>query len=178
MYYIFKFQRLIFNFVWNSKSEPLVRKTMYLTKKSGGLNIVNIKYRLYAIRLKHIQDSIVNRNTKFVKFSIYWIGYPLRDLNFSLASLSVPHSDLASPFYYKCLKVLNIFKDKCNDIVSGQYNTKTLYNLVLDNDEHVIKIVERNVNIDSNMTPPFPFVKKNRIISSYYLISTCADECD
>ena len=71
-----------------------------------------------------------------------------------------------------------MFNDKCNDIVSGQYNTKTLYNLVLDNDEHVIKIVERNVNIDSNMTSPFPFVKKNRIISSYYLISTCADECD
>jgi hypothetical protein len=28
------------------------------------------------------------------------------------------------------------------------YNTKTLYNLLLDSDEHVIKIVERNVNID------------------------------
>jgi hypothetical protein len=25
---------------------------------------------------------------------------------------------------------------------------KTLYNLVLDNDKHVIRIVERNVNID------------------------------
>ena len=24
----------------------------------------------------------------------------------------------------------------------------------------------------------FPFKKKNRIISSFYLISTCADECD
>jgi hypothetical protein len=70
------------------------------------------------------------------------------DLNFSLALLSVPHSDLVSPLCNKCLKVLNIFKDKCNDIVLGQYNTKTLYNLLLDSDEHVIKIVERNVNID------------------------------
>ena len=121
-HYICKFQRLIFNFVWNSKSEPLVRKTMYLTKNSGSLNIVNIEYKLYALRLKNIQDIIV--------------------------SLSVPHSDLVSPFYNKCLKVLNIFKDKCNDIVLGQYNTKTLHNLLLDNDEHVIKIVERNVNID------------------------------
>jgi hypothetical protein len=70
-YYICKFQRLIFNFVWNSKSEPLVRKTMYLIKNSGGLNNVNIEYKLYALRLKHIQDIIVNRNTKFVSFSIY-----------------------------------------------------------------------------------------------------------
>ena len=147
-YYIGKFQRLIFNFMWNSKSEPLARKTMYQSKDSGGLNIVNIEYKLYALRLKHIQDIIVNRNVKFINFSIYWIGYQLRGLNFNLASLSVPHSDLASPCYGKCLKVLNIFKNKCNDIVLGQYNTKTLYNLLLNSDKHVIKIVERNVNID------------------------------
>ena len=73
-HYICKFQRLIFIFVWNSKSEPLARNTMYLTKNSGGLNIVDIEYKLYALRLKHIQEIILNRNTKFVIFSIYWIG--------------------------------------------------------------------------------------------------------
>jgi hypothetical protein len=80
-HYICKFQRLIFNFVWNSKSEALVRKTMYLTKNSGGLNIVNIEYKLYALCLKHIQDIIVNRNTKFVNFSIYWIDYQIVTLS-------------------------------------------------------------------------------------------------
>ena len=80
-HYICKFQRLIFNFVWNSKSEPLDRKTMYLTKNSGGLNIVNIEYKLYALCLKHIQDIIVNRNTKFVNFSIYWIDYQIVTLS-------------------------------------------------------------------------------------------------
>ena len=40
-YYISKFQRLIFNCMWNSKSEPLARKTMYKSKDSGDLNIVN-----------------------------------------------------------------------------------------------------------------------------------------
>jgi hypothetical protein len=53
-HYICKFQRLIFNFMWNSKLESLARKTMYLTKYSGGLNNVNIEYKLYALRLKHI----------------------------------------------------------------------------------------------------------------------------
>ena len=62
-HYICKFQRLIFIFV-----------AMYLTKNAGGLNIVNIEYKLYALRLKHIQEIILNRNTKFVIFSIYWIG--------------------------------------------------------------------------------------------------------
>ena len=112
--------------------------------KISVLDIVNIEYKLYALRLKNIQEIILNGNTKFVNFSIYWI---LRDFNLSLASLSVPHWDLVSPFYNKCLKVLNIFKDKCNDVVLGQYNTKTLYNLLLDNDIHVIKIVKRNVDM-------------------------------
>ena len=49
------------------------------------------------------------------------------------SSLRLKH--IVSPFYNKCLKVLNIFIDKCNDVVLGQYNTKTLYNLLLDNDK-------------------------------------------
>ena len=59
-HYICKFQRLIFNFVWNCKSEPLARKTMYLTKNSGGLNIVNIENKLYALRLKHIYKILLS----------------------------------------------------------------------------------------------------------------------
>ena len=101
---------------------------------------------MYALRLKHIQDIILDRKVKFVNFFIYWIGYKLR--NFDLASLSVPHSDLVSPSHEKCLKVLNIFKDKCSDSVLGQHSTKSLYNLLLDSDDHVIKIAERNVDID------------------------------
>jgi hypothetical protein len=67
----------------------------------------------------------------------------------------VPHSDLISPFYSKCLKALNIFKNKCNNIVLGQYSTNIIYNLMLNSDNHVIKIVERYFNID------YSFVFKN-----------------
>jgi hypothetical protein len=49
---------------------------------------------------------------KFVNFSINWIGYKLRDLNFNF-----PHSHPVSLVHKKCLKVLNIFKDKCSDSV-------------------------------------------------------------
>ena len=38
--------------------------------------------------------------------------------------------------------VLNIFKDKCNDVVLGQYNTKTLYNLLLDNDKQAYMLLK------------------------------------
>ena len=65
-----------------------------------------------------------------------------------LASLSVPHSDLVSPFHRKCLKVLNMFKEECSDCVLAQNSSKSLYNLLLDSDDHAVKIVERNVDID------------------------------
>jgi hypothetical protein len=44
-------------------------------------------------------------------------------------------------------------------MVLGQYNTKTLYNLLLDSDEHVIKIVERNVDIDYSFVFKYVFDK-------------------
>jgi hypothetical protein len=81
-----------------------------------------------------IQDIILDRKVKFVNFSIYWIGYRLRDLNFDLAPLSVQHSELVSPFNKKCFKALNMFKDKCSDSVLGQHSTKSLHNLLLDID--------------------------------------------
>ena len=103
---------------------------------------------MYTLRLKHIQDIILDRKVKFVNFSINWIGCKLRDLNFNLASLSVPHSDLVSPFHKKCLKVLNMFTDKCCDSVLGQHSTASVYNLLLDSADHVIEIAERHVDID------------------------------
>jgi hypothetical protein len=41
-----------------------------------------------------------------------------------------------------------MFTDRCSDSVLGQHSAKSLCNLLLDSDDHVIKIVERNVDID------------------------------
>ena len=86
---------------------------------------------MYSLRSKHIEDIIIDRNVTFVNFSINWIGYKLRDLNFNLASLSVPHSHLVSRFHKKCVKVLNSFKDKRSVSVLGQHSTKSLYNFIV-----------------------------------------------
>jgi hypothetical protein len=42
----------------------------------------------------------------------------------------------------------NISRKQCSDSVLGQHSTKSLYSLLLDSDDHVIKIAERNVDID------------------------------
>jgi hypothetical protein len=87
---------------------------------------VNIEYKLYALRLNHIQDIIVNRNVKFINFSVYWIGYQLRDLNFNsfhstilITCLSLFNNKLHRVFVLYCpntislhlfLKIFSTFK--------------------------------------------------------------------
>ena len=155
VHYIKKFQKCIFSFLWNGKVEPLARKTAHLSKLSGGLNVVNIDLKLKALRLKHMQDIVNNKDVKFVKFSVYWMGYSLRCYNNKLASLTIPHSDLLSPFYSYCLHVLKLFKDKCTDNEIGCLSTKILYNLLLESEEYVPIIVQRSPNTE------FKFVFKN-----------------
>ena len=77
-----------------------------------------------------MQHINLDKKVKFVNLSVY----KLRDLNFDLAPLSVQHSDLVSPFHKKCLKVLNMFTDRCSDSVLGQHSKKYLHNLLLDDD--------------------------------------------
>jgi hypothetical protein len=43
---------------------------MYQSKDSGGLNIVNIEYKLYALRLKHIQECSVPSATSSTVWTI------------------------------------------------------------------------------------------------------------
>ena len=154
-FYINKFQRCIFKFIWNDKVEPLARNTMYLQKHSGGLGVVNIEYKLNALRLRHLSDIIEKRPVKFVNFSIYWVGFTLRFYNQSFTSLHFPHSELVSPFYNYCIKVYTEFKVDCADAELRGATTKYLYNVILDSKEHVPKIVEKNTDIE------FKFIFKN-----------------
>jgi hypothetical protein len=45
-------------------------------------------------------------------------------------------------------KGIEYVQDRCSDSVLGQHSAKSLYNLLLDSDDHAVKIVERNVDID------------------------------
>ena len=154
-FYVKKFQKCVFKFLWNSKVEPLARNTVYLCKQSGGLNIVNIDLKLKALRLKHVSDIINNRDVKFMKLSIYWIGFTLRFYNREFASLNIPHSDIVSPFYLRCIDDYHYFKNTCVDSDLKGTTTKVIYSLLLDSQDYVPKIVEKNPTVE------FKFVFRN-----------------
>jgi hypothetical protein len=77
----------------------LARKTMYKSKDSGGLNIVNIEYKLYALRLKHIQDIIVNKNVKFINFSRTLPIYHIFDVAKTLTTRDFSNKDKCLNFH-------------------------------------------------------------------------------
>lgn len=50
-------QRACFRFIWDSKYEPLVRKSLYLPFNEGGLNIPNLKLKCQTQYLSHLQKT-------------------------------------------------------------------------------------------------------------------------
>ena len=158
-YYVSRFQKLVFKFLWNIKSEPLARDTVYLSKQLGGLNVINIELKLQALRLRHVQNIINNKDVKFVKFSIYWIGFSLRNYQPVFASVSIPHSDVLPPFYRECLKVLNNFKNNNSGLELDNLSCKVIYNTLLEKVLHIPKIVHRYPFVDFKIVFKYVFDK-------------------
>ena len=104
------FTRVAFDFFWGSHLyEPLARSILYNVKELGGVNFVHLPTKLHASRLVHLHKIINNYGSKFVHFSVYWIGLSLRNVNPSFASNNVPHSDYVPPYYKKCLESYRYF---------------------------------------------------------------------
>ena len=74
-HYLVLFQRTLFRFLWNSKSEPLARSVAYDFPTSGGLSIVNIEVKLQAISLKHCQKFVFERSEAKWRFFLLCIGF-------------------------------------------------------------------------------------------------------
>jgi hypothetical protein len=88
---IHKLNKLIFNYFWGDTYEPISRNTLYQTKISGGLNIVNIEAKITAFHLQHLQ-KLITSNAKWTYFAVYWIGLTLRQYNAEFAANNRPHT--------------------------------------------------------------------------------------
>ena len=145
-HYLKLLRRCIFQFLWNSKSEPLSRDTIYLHFKLGGQNIVNIDLKLKTLLLKHIQSLIAGNKAKWTYFAIYWLGMYLRKYNLEFASLKIPHSDYIPPFYKKCLDTLREFESIPNAKL-GNLSCKEMYKILLNSNKTHPRIESIHANI-------------------------------
>ena len=62
-------QEKIFKYLWNNKQEQIARKTIFLSKKLGGLNLLETQAHNIAMRIKHIlQIKQKNQYTPMGKY--------------------------------------------------------------------------------------------------------------
>ena len=73
-------QNKIFQYIWRNKQEPIARKTIFLSKKLGGLNLLEPQAHNIAMRIKHlIQLKQKHKTPSWKNIATYWlaIGLPL-----------------------------------------------------------------------------------------------------
>ncbi|MES9885145.1 MAG: reverse transcriptase domain-containing protein [Sedimenticola sp.] len=135
-------QRYFFNFIWNSTYEPVARKTLYMPFRDGGLNVPNIKLKLEALYISHVQKLINNYDATWTYFARYWVGIQLREHNASLASNLIPHSESVPPFYDRCLSAFKKITSIKPDInFKSNFPSKIFY-IILSSDSREAPKVE------------------------------------
>ena len=83
--FIKKWNKKIFNFIWNNNMELIKREVIYLPYYEGGLNmfcfeskILTITVQLFLFNTRRIE---ANSNAKFFFFFLYWNKFLLFRLN-------------------------------------------------------------------------------------------------
>ena len=72
---------ILFNYLWqNKKPEPIARKTLFLPKKKGGLNIKETEAHNYSMRIKHLL-TLKQKEHKWMQLAIYWLAKEIYNYN-------------------------------------------------------------------------------------------------
>ncbi|MCG8049147.1 MAG: reverse transcriptase domain-containing protein [Candidatus Thiodiazotropha endolucinida] len=163
-HYIKQFEKHIFQFMWNNKVETLSRKSMKLPFLEGGQNVVNVRHKLMAFQLKHIQQIIGNNNAKWKYFAVYWLGMSLRHIRPDFNSLNIPHSETIPKFYHSCIQCYRNFQTICPKYKLGNLSVKTIYSALNSTIEHTHIVIYKEPLINfktawqtlsSNFIDPF-----------------------
>jgi hypothetical protein len=137
-------EKLIFDFLWTSRNEPLKRNTLYLPKLMGGIGLVNIRWKLISLNLMLIGKLIVSHNClPWTFFGHIWLGVELcKFKNYSFSNL-FPHCIEDPPLFYSYLikNVRNmLLLDKNFDFVCGR-TAKCYYNYILNLCKEDVRVV-------------------------------------
>ena len=74
-----RIQQNIFQYIWNNKQEPMARKTIFLNKKLGGLNLLEPQAHNFAMRIKHLLQLNKNKSSLWKNIATYWLAIDLHN---------------------------------------------------------------------------------------------------
>ena len=66
--------KLAFPFLWNSKSEALIRESLLKTFADGGFNIIDIRTKIESLFVKQVLQLIKEHRAKWNVLAVYWLG--------------------------------------------------------------------------------------------------------
>ena len=149
--YLEKVIKTVFSFIWSGKTELVKRKTLYLSKEKGGIELTHVDTKVKAFQIKHVFKLINGEYAKWQSLAIYWIGHSLRKYNPEYGSNLIPHSDQMTPFYVSCMEQFrkySVIKD--GKIEPIGITTKIIYSNILEiaNDKVIPQVFSVYPNID------------------------------
>ena len=99
-------ERLSFNFIWGSKREFIKREQLTKEKKEGGINMINIKAKCDAIKVRFFLEFLSNHKRIEYQFGIKCFKFEIREHldNFNNIPL-----ELNVPSFYK--NILKAYKN-------------------------------------------------------------------
>jgi hypothetical protein len=128
----------IFSFIWK-KTEWLKRETLYLTRKEGGLDLVDLDIRYKTLKLKHIHEVINNKQAAPLKWAQIFIPVHLRN-----KELKIPPILLTNELYNQTLQLLKNFQQINPNFLIEKFDSKKTYQALL-RDKREIPIIKQKL---------------------------------
>ena len=122
----------IFQYLWQNKTpEPIARKTLFLPKNQGRLNIKEPEAHNLAMRIKHLISLKQTKNQPpWMHITIYWLGKDIYNYNkefFHLKGNNIIKTNKMPPFHYRDL--IHYIKTQNSNL---QNKTKIIYQSLLE----------------------------------------------
>ena len=161
-HYLDKLYTQLRAFNWNIRSKDgertqtikLARETLCLRSSDGGVGLVDVRLKLQAFRIMHIIDFLYGPWHPWKDIATYWISMDLRQYKTDLFTNASPHALRKPKFYAICVKNFVDFRNKHPEVLLTSMTTKSLYNILLDDFDHIPKIVEKHPGTDYTLIFP------------------------
>ena len=170
-------QKQIFKYFWKNKQEQIPRKTIFLPKNPGGLNLLEPQAHKMVMRIKHILQLKQKNNTPtWENIATYWLAVDLykisKSYQFLMSNNRVKTINNNKPFYDK--NIIYYIKTENTEIQKIQNpTTKYIYKEILQNGSKQYQVAGEK--LWKKLIPNLDFQKiwKNPYIS--YAEPFCAD---
>ena len=141
-----KLEVLIFNFIWNGKTDKVNRATMYLPVKDGGIGLVNIHYKYLSLFLSQMMKVFLNHDASWIHFGHMYLGLLLRKYDgYVFSNCGHPHRIITKPGFYKEISIaLNILTRANPDFrINENMTSKNFYALLMSSLKTKARVIDR-----------------------------------